>query len=127
MRELSLIGFFGALGAMGRYGIGLAMAQWTTARFPWATFIVNVLGSLLLGLLMVATIETQTLSREWKVALGTGLLGAFTTYATFSYETLALIEGQSLRLAVANVVANLVCGLGAVFAGLVLGRLLFRA
>ncbi|MFE0137792.1 fluoride efflux transporter CrcB [Streptomyces sp. NPDC059037] len=84
--------------------------------FPWGTFAVNVLGSLVLGVLTGAAVAGAAASRL-QLFLGTGLCGALTTYSTFSYETLRLAEGGARFYAAVNVLASVVAGLGAVFAG----------
>ncbi|TGB08362.1 fluoride efflux transporter CrcB [Streptomyces sp. MZ04] len=84
--------------------------------FPWGTFAVNVLGSLVLGVLTGAVVAGAATS-QLQLFLGTGLCGALTTYSTFSYETLRLAEDGARFYAAANVLASVVAGLGAVFAG----------
>ncbi|MEV8021895.1 fluoride efflux transporter CrcB [Streptomyces sp. NPDC086554] len=84
--------------------------------FPWGTFAVNVLGSLVLGVLTGAVVAGAA-SSQLQLFLGTGLCGALTTYSTFSYETLRLAGDGARFYAAANVVASVVAGLGAVFVG----------
>ncbi|MFG2502820.1 fluoride efflux transporter CrcB [Streptomyces sp. NPDC048441] len=84
--------------------------------FPWGTFAVNVVGSLILGILTGATVAGAA-SSHTQLLLGTGLCGALTTYSTFSYETLRLAEDGARFYAAVNTVASVVAGLGAVFAG----------
>ncbi|MFD7662230.1 fluoride efflux transporter CrcB [Streptomyces sp. NPDC059788] len=92
--------------------------------FPWGTFVVNVAGSLVLGL-VTGAVAAGAASSHLYLLLGTGLCGALTTYSTFSYETLRLAADGARRHAVANVVASVAAGLGAVFAGVVLARTLW--
>jgi fluoride exporter len=126
MRELLLVAGGGAFGSLARYGIG----EWTRTRFgesfPWGTLVVNVAGSLLLGLLLGLALSGKT-SRPTRALIGTGFLGAFTTFSTFSAESYALIEGGKLGAAAANVSANLVVGLLAAALGFALGRSLGAA
>ena len=84
--------------------------------FPWGTLAVNVAGSFLLGLLAVG-LSTHAVSTATMALLGVGLCGALTTYSTFGYETVRLIEDGALFYAAANVVASIVAGLGAAFTG----------
>ncbi|MEW1658402.1 fluoride efflux transporter CrcB [Streptomyces sp. NPDC093707] len=86
--------------------------------FPWGTFTVNVVGSLVLGVLVGAA------DPDTQLALGTGMCGALTTYSTFSYETLRLTADGARWYAVLNVALSLVAGLAAAGAGLALGRAL---
>ncbi|WP_269858681.1 fluoride efflux transporter CrcB [Streptomyces sp. RPT161] len=92
--------------------------------FPWGTFTVNVVGCLVLGTLTGAAAAGAASSRL-QLLLGTGLCGALTTYSTFSYETLRLAEQGARLLAVANVVASVVAGVTAAFAGAGLARVLW--
>lgn len=84
--------------------------------FPWGTFAVNVAGSLILGALTGAAVSGAA-SSHLQLLLGTGLCGALTTYSTFSYETLRLAVDGARGLAAANVVASVLAGLAAAFAG----------
>ena len=103
------------VGAPLRYLTDRAVQARHDSVFPWGTFTVNVTGCLVLGLLTGAASHLQLL-------LGTGLCGALTTYSTFSYETLRLIEQNAKFVAVANVAASIVAGLGGAFLGVAIGQ-----
>ncbi|URM90567.1 fluoride efflux transporter CrcB [Streptomyces sp. MRC013] len=111
---LVLVG--GALGASLRYLADRAVRFRRDSVFPWGTLAVNVLGSLVLGVLAGAAVAGPAYA-----LLGTGLCGALTTYSTFSYETLRLTRAGSLRYAAANVAVTVAASLGAVTAGAALG------
>nr|WP_206323858.1 fluoride efflux transporter CrcB [Streptomyces sp. HNM0574] len=111
----------GAVGAPLRYLADRAVQARHDSVFPWGTFVVNAVGSFALGVLTGASAAAGTGSVLFAL-LGTGLCGALTTYSTFSYETLRLAERGRRFLALANVVASLLVGLGAVFLGLTLTR-----
>lgn len=113
----------GALGAVLRYGLSGWVHRLTGTRFPWGTLAVNTLGSFLLGLGMAAALSHAGNDLWGRHFWAIGLLGAFTTYSTFSYETVALLEAGDLAGGAANVALNVVLSLGAAFAGLALGRL----
>ncbi|MFE3072407.1 fluoride efflux transporter CrcB [Streptomyces sp. NPDC059247] len=100
-----------AVGAPLRYLTDRAVRARTDSVFPWGTFVVNVVGSFVLGLLAGVT------SAHTYALLGTGLCGALTTYSTFSYETLKLYEGGAKAYAALNVVGSLTAGLLAVWLG----------
>ncbi|MFC4495912.1 fluoride efflux transporter CrcB [Streptomyces ovatisporus] len=117
-----LVAAGGAVGAPLRYLTDRAVQARHDSLFPWGTFAVNVVGSLLLGLLTGAA-ASGAAGPQVQVLLGTGLCGALTTYSTFSYETLRLTERGRGLSASANVGASLAVGLAAVFLGLTLGRL----
>ncbi|MEV7011058.1 fluoride efflux transporter CrcB [Streptosporangium sp. NPDC051022] len=119
---LILIG--GAVGAPVRYLTDRAVQARHDTVFPWGTFTVNVIGSLILGVLTGATLS-GALGTEVRLLLGTGFCGALTTYSTFSYETLRLAETGATFFAVANVAASVVAGLGATFVGVTLAQVIF--
>ncbi|MGA5097445.1 fluoride efflux transporter CrcB [Streptomyces lavendulocolor] len=105
-----------AVGAPLRYLTDRAVQARHDSVFPWGTFTVNVAGCLVLGLLAGAATAGAG-SPGLRLLLGTGLCGALTTYSTFSYETLRLLEGGASLYAVLNVAGSVGAGLGAVFAG----------
>ncbi|MFD7326560.1 fluoride efflux transporter CrcB [Streptomyces sp. NPDC059875] len=105
-----------AIGAPLRYLADRAVQSRHDSVFPWGTFTVNIVGSLVLGLL------TGVSSARTHLLLGTGLCGALTTYSTFSYETLKLYEGGAKGYAVANAAGSLAAGLGAVWLGVEAAR-----
>lgn len=119
LSTLLAVAAFGALGASARYGIGLALAR--SEGLPWATLCVNLVGSLLLGLLS-ALLMGDVVPPSWRPALATGLLGSFTTFSTFSVESVRLLEAGDLRAALANIALHLGLGLLAAAVGLALGR-----
>jgi fluoride exporter len=110
-----------AIGAPARYLTDRAVQGWHDSVFPWGTLTVNLIGSLILGLL---TAMSAHLAPAVGAALGVGLCGALTTYSTFSYEILRLLEDRARFYAVANVLASLLGGLGAVVLGWTLGTAL---
>lgn len=104
------------VGAPLRYLTDRAVQSRHDSVFPWGTFLVNVSGCLILGLITGAAAQGAAGS-HLQLLLGTGLCGALTTYSTFSYETLRLTETGAGLYAVANIVASVTAGLGAAFAG----------
>ncbi|MFJ9348107.1 fluoride efflux transporter CrcB [Streptomyces sp. NPDC101237] len=109
------------VGAPLRYLTDRAVQAGHDSVFPWGTFVVNVTGCLILGLL-TGTASTGAAGEHLQLLLGTGLCGALTTYSTFSYETLRLTETGAGLYAAANVVASVAAGLGAAFAGVAIAR-----
>lgn len=122
MQTILLIASGGAIGALLRYGVANAAHAWLGRSFPWGTLTVNVLGSLLIGLLYVLLVERLALGPEWRAALLIGVLGAFTTFSAFSLETLTLLEEGGLAPALANIGASVFLCLLACFIGLWMGR-----
>jgi CrcB protein len=118
------IGVAGALGAVARYALGGWIANRFPRAFPLETLLINVSGSFVLGLLFVLLTERFLPHPTLRSALTIGFLGAYTTFSTFSLETLHLIEDGAVGLAMINVVASVAAGLLAVYLGVVLGRAL---
>jgi CrcB protein len=107
----------GALGAPARYLLDDAISSRTQGVFPWGTLVVNVSGSFLLGLLTGLALF-HALPATPKVILGAGFCGAYTTFSTFTYETVRLVEEGAVNEAVRNALASLVLGTAAAAAGL---------
>lgn len=121
--KLLWIGVAGAAGAVARWLLaGLVRAQ--PGAFPWATFTVNVTGSFALGLVLGLAGARLHLPDTARAALTVGFLGAYTTFSTFSVETLRLIEDGALGLALAYAGASVVLGVAAAYGGISLGRAL---
>ena len=113
MNHLFAVALGGALGALGRYGVNGLVFPLLGERFPLGTLVVNVLGSILMGIFYVLVIEKALLAPEWRNFLMVGLLGAFTTFSAFSLDALALWQNGQLLLALAYVVASVaLCLLG---------------
>lgn len=113
MIEFALVGIGGAIGAISRYGVGRTIGNTT---FPWSVFVVNVLGSTLLGFLLFGPIP-----HELVLLFGVGFCGAFTTFSTFSYQTVMLAEKQSWRRAGIHACGTLVVALIGFLIGASLG------
>lgn len=118
MRDLIIVGSGGFIGAAARYAVGLLFASTTTAtRIPLATFLVNVAGCLAIGAIVGFGERSTWLTAPVRLFVLTGVLGGFTTFSAFGYETFALgREGELLRAGL-NVAAHVVLGLLAVYVG----------
>jgi CrcB protein len=125
MRTVVAIAVAGAIGALARWGLGSWFGQ-RFPTFPWGTLVINVSGSFVIGVLFVALVERGIGSSTMRLALMTGLLGAYTTFSTFSLETFRLIEDGAVRSAMTNVGLSVVLGLMAVWLGVVAGRAVWR-
>ena len=122
MQQLLAIAGGGALGAFLRFGMSNNVYRLLGRDFPYGTMAVNVLGSLLMGFLFVLFVERMVVSAEWRSGLLIGLLGAFTTFSTFSFETLALFDAGASIKALVNIIASVVLCLVATWLGMILGR-----
>ena len=120
----ALIAVFGAAGAISRYWVDSQLGDLTHSQFPWGTFAINVVGAFALGLLIAVTTERLIPDPSWRVALGVGYLGSFTTFSTFAYESVRLAEGGAVGLALVNSVGMVALGMLAAFTGLAIGRAL---
>lgn len=118
-----LVGLGGFLGANARFIVARGVGALFETKFPLGTFVINVSGSFLLGVL--GTLVAQKVmpnSETMRLALGIGFIGAFTTFSTFEFETHALFEDGSWLTATTNLVASLFIGLIAVRAGIVVAK-----
>ena len=120
----ALVAIFGAAGAVSRYALDGWISDLTHGQFPWGTFVINLLGAFALGVLVALTTERLLAGPNWRVALGIGYLGAFTTFSTYTYESVKLAEDGALGLALLNSAGMLALGLLAAAAGLAVGRTL---
>jgi len=107
-----------------RYAIGLWLAERWGTSFPWHTFVVNISGAFLLGIVMALSAERGLVTPEWRLFLGVGVLGGYTTFSTLSYESIALIERGLVLNGALNMFGSAFVGLVAVVAGLYVGRVI---
>jgi fluoride exporter len=122
MNQVVLVVVGGGLGSGARY----LVSTWALARlgsgFPWGTLTVNVVGSLLLGAMVQLGISTELIGPETRLFLATGVLGGFTTYSTFNYETLGYLQEGNWSMAVANAAITLGACLLAGITGVAIAR-----
>jgi len=118
MRNLLIVGMGGFIGAVLRYLISGGVQKWSqSVDFPYGTLAVNLIGCLIIGMLTRLDEMRGLLSPEMRFFILIGLLGAFTTYSTFSNEAMNLINDRRFNMAALYMAAHLVLGLGAVMAG----------
>lgn len=121
MNAYILVGIGGALGAMARFGVGRLVGMWPSG-WPMATFVVNLLGGLLMGLL--SAILWRLGGEPARLLLGVGVMGGFTTFSAFSLELLLMIDRGQLAMAIIYALASVVLALAAVALGMWAGRAL---
>ena len=123
MLHLVLVAVGGGLGAACRHLANLAAIRWLGAGFPWGTAFVNVFGSFLMGLFIGVLARRFGVSNEIRLLIATGFLGGFTTFSSFSLDTVTLYERGAVGIAAVYVVGSVLLGLAALFGGLSLARL----
>ena len=117
-----LVALGGALGSVSRFLLGPALQRAFNATFPVGTLFINILGSLILGFVMRLTIEGVNVTPEARAFIAIGFCGGFTTFSTFTYEALRLLEDGEGSRAALYILASVLLSLGAAFVGLVAAR-----
>ena len=113
MDKYLLVGLGGFLGAIARYALGGWAAEKWGGGFPYRTLLINVSGSFVLGLFLAVTASRLPLDPRWRLFFAVGFLGAYTTFSTFTYETVQLLLANNWRPALAYVGVSNVLGFGA--------------
>lgn len=124
MLNIVLVAVGGAFGSVCRYLTGILMTRLMGPAFPWGTITVNIVGSFAIGLLTELVARRFDASLEMRLLLVVGILGGFTTFSSFSLDTVALIEKGAVSSAVIYVFSSVVISLMATFAGFAVGRAL---
>ena len=122
MGQVLAIAAGGALGAVMRFWVSSGVYALLGRAFPWGTLAVNVLGSLAMGFLFVFMLERLAAGAEWRAFALVGFLGAFTTFSTFSIETLTLMQDALYLKAALNAVVSVVACIAAAMLGVILAR-----
>ncbi|GFO68387.1 putative fluoride ion transporter CrcB [Geomonas limicola] len=124
MEQILSIAFFGALGCLARYFLSGWVYDLCGRAFPYGTFVVNVIGAFLIGLIMEFSIRSVLISPTLRTALTIGFLGGLTTFSTFSFETFRLIEEGAVLNAFGNILSSVVACLACTWLGIVVARAL---
>ena len=124
MQSLLLVMLGGAFGAGARHLAGRAMLAWLGAEFPYGTLSVNLVGGLAMGVLAGVLARSAIAGEPWRLFIGVGILGGFTTFSSFSLDVVVLAERGAPALALAYVLVSVVGAIAALFAGLSLVRVL---
>ncbi len=125
MQQLALIAVGGSLGALARYGVSTLVYHLAGETFPWGTLLVNLSGSFLIGMFL-ELFDTAVVPPVWRSFFTIGFLGAYTTFSTYTLETVNLLRDGELRLAAVNVLASNIAGIIFVLAGIASARLVLR-
>jgi CrcB protein len=125
MKSLLLIGLGGGIGAMARHSVGRVALHWPNLGFPIATFTVNVLGGLAMGLLIGWLALQVDGGKDLRLFFGVGLLGGFTTFSAFSLEVVQMVQRKAMLTAGLYATGSVVLSILALMAGLMLARKIF--
>jgi CrcB protein len=130
--NLLAVALGGSLGALTRYGVGIAAGRFLGRSFPWGTLAVNVAGCLVMGIVMEVLLDLEARPAEaitpelrfslalWRQGVAIGFLGALTTFSTFGADTIRELQGDQPLVGLANIAANVLLSLAAVWAGMAL-------
>ncbi len=122
MKSYLLVFFGGGLGASLRHTVNILSARGLGTAFPWGTFIINISGSLVMGLIAGYLAFKGGASQPWRLFLMTGILGGYTTFSAFSLDTALLYERGEIAAALFYVLGSVVLSIAGLFAGLALVR-----
>lgn len=117
-----VIALGGALGANTRYLVNLLFVRWLGAEFPYGTLVINITGSLVLGVFLTLATERAELDPLWRLFFATGFLGGYTTFSAYSYEAILLLREGAYGPAAMYVVGSVVGGLVGAWLGVALAR-----
>lgn len=117
-RNLILVGVGGFLGSVFRYLVTVLLARQFTSSFPLGTLTVNVVGCFLIGILFALSEKGNLLTPEWRIFLTTGFCGGFTTFSTFSYESIRLLQDGEILYLSLNVALSVIVGFAATYLGM---------
>lgn len=126
MNKLLLVFAGGGLGSVARYLVGMATFKIFGPGLPYGTFSVNVIGGFIMGCLAgVLALKGGADQERWRVLIGVGVLGGFTTFSSFSLETALMIERKQYGVAAGYIAASVILAIGALFLGLLAARRIF--
>ncbi len=125
MNQMLAVAIGGALGALSRYWVVGMVSSLFSRSFPFGTLTVNITGSFLIGLCYVVIVEKLEVATEWHAMIMVGFIGAFTTFSTFSLESIVLIQEGRMLAATFYILASVIVCLVAVMSGIWLAKQLF--
>ncbi len=125
LRTILLVGSGGFIGTVMRYLVQYYVEKSLTSTFPWGTFIANIAGSFILGMVFALAEKGNLMSAEWRIFLAVGICGGFTTFSSFAYNNLTFLNDRAWGALFLNIGGNLFLGIIAVYLGIIVIRLLF--
>lgn len=114
IKNFLLVGLGGGIGSVLRYATALLV---NSKLFPYATLVVNIIGSFIIGVVFALTLREGVLSNNWKLFLATGICGGFTTFSAFSLENMGLLQSGKYGMAITYIGLSVVVGIAATFLG----------
>lgn len=120
--EYLFVAIGGAFGAISRFAVSNWVAEWLGSTLPYGTFVANITGALFLGFIMTLATEQARVSSDMRLLIATGFIGAYTTFSTFTWESMQLLTHGRLWDGILNIALSLIVGLLAILAGTVLAR-----
>ncbi len=125
LRTLLIVGTGGFIGSVMRYLLQVFVEKDLTSTFPWGTFIANIIGSFIIGIVFALAEKGNVLSAEWRMFLAVGICGGFTTFSSFAYNNLTMLKEHSFGQLLWNVGGSLFFGILAVYLGIILVKAIF--
>ena len=122
MTKYLMVGLGGLLGSIARFWLGGYISERMGTRFPYGTFVINISGSFVIGLILTILTENAHWSPNWRYLIPVGFVGAYTTFSTFEYETLRSLQDGQWLMAALNVVLSVAIGFLGVWLGVVTAR-----
>lgn len=122
MQKYFYIALGGALGALARYWVGVAVTGRMGARFPWGTFVINMTACVILGFSLTFLSRRAGINPAWRYLIPVGFVGAYSTFSTYEWETLSELRAGAFSLAALYAFSSLILGLAAVWCGILLGE-----
>ena len=125
LRTLLIVGTGGFIGSVMRYLVQVFVEKGLATTFPWGTFVANIAGSFIIGIVFAFAEKGNLMSSEWRMFLAVGICGGFTTFSSFAYNNLNMIKAHSFGQLLWNVGGSLFFGILAVYLGIILVRAIF--
>jgi CrcB protein len=125
LRNILIVGTGGFIGSVMRYLVQIFFEKGMVTTFPWGTFVANIVGSFIIGIVFALAEKGNFMNSEWRIFLAVGVCGGFTTFSSFAYNNLNLLKDNSYGQLLWNVGGSLFFGILAVYLGIILVRAIF--
>lgn len=125
LRNILIVGTGGFIGSVMRYLVQVFVEKGLATTFPWGTFVANISGSFIIGMIFALAEKGNLMNSEWRMFLAVGVCGGFTTFSSFAYNNLTMLKDHSIGQLLWNVGGSLFFGILAVYLGIILVRAIF--